>query len=121
MAPRAILALLAVTLTVTHAFGLAPPPGDSVDFSGTWKATYGALVLEQTGDEVRGTYPGGSTLEGKVEGRRLSFRYKEAKAAGEGWFEMADDGMTFAGKWRRCTPPPSFIGERGSNITEAAS
>jgi hypothetical protein len=50
---------------------------------------------------VAGLYAleGGSTLEGRVQGRRLVFTYREPQAQGEGWFELAADGRTFHGEW----------------------
>ncbi|MEZ6188424.1 MAG: hypothetical protein R3F62_25915 [Planctomycetota bacterium] len=72
-------------------------------FDGVWRTTYGALTLTQAGDRVEGRYPlggGDGTLEGRVVGQRLSFRYAEPTAAGEGWFELAPDGASFRGRWR---------------------
>ncbi len=69
-------------------------------FAGVWETTFGPLTLTQKGDEVKGTYPLG-TLQGKVEKNKLTFTYKERDAAGEGWFELAQDGKSFEGKWRQ--------------------
>ena len=38
-------------------------------------------------------------LEGKTEDGRLDFHYQEPEARGQGWFELAPDGMAFAGQW----------------------
>jgi hypothetical protein len=82
----------------------APPPVESqnvASFAGEWEATYGTLKLKQTGNIVEGEYdsPHG-TVKGTVEGRKLTFKYAEAVASGEGWFELALDGKSFTGKWR---------------------
>lgn len=76
-------------------------------FDGLWDSRYGRIRLVAEDDQhVRGSYASGcgawseGTLEGTLVGRRLSFRYIEAKAKGEGWFEFAPDGSTFKGKWR---------------------
>ncbi|MBN1944384.1 MAG: hypothetical protein JW797_01855 [Bradymonadales bacterium] len=78
------------------------PQQEVADFSGRWSTTYGVLELTQQGDSARGTYSygGGSSIEGRVNGNRLQFRYREPIATGEGWFEMATDGQSFAGQWR---------------------
>jgi hypothetical protein len=71
-------------------------------FDGLWNSTFGPLRLIQGKDEVHGYYEGlgSSTIEGKLNGRRLEFRYKEPRAQGDGSFELADGGFTFQGHWR---------------------
>jgi hypothetical protein len=71
-------------------------------FDGVWDSSYGRLRLIQEGERVFGFYEGAgsSTLEGKLEGNRITFRYQEPKTGGEGWFELADDGAAFQGEWR---------------------
>lgn len=70
-------------------------------FDGVWETTYGRLRLIQEADRVRGFYEGAgsSTIEGRIENRKLVFRYQEPHAVGEGWFELGDDGRTFHGEW----------------------
>lgn len=77
-------------------------PQAPAGFSGAWDSTFGELILTRDGALFRGTYGGGgvSSLVGSLEGRRLSFRYTEVGAQGEGWFELAQDGDSFRGKWR---------------------
>ncbi len=79
---------------------LAPPA--PLGFDGVFETTFGRMRLEADGAKVRGTYgfDGGSTIEGTVEGRRLTFRYKEPTAAGSGSFELSPDGDSFGGTWR---------------------
>lgn len=42
----------------------------------------------------------GSRIEGRVDGRSLVFRFSEKSERGEGWFDLAKDGQSFAGNWR---------------------
>ena len=37
---------------------------------------------------------------GSIEDNRLTFRYEEPEASGEGWFELSDDGQSFVGEWK---------------------
>ena len=61
------------------------------------------MWLEVAGTRVRGAYRLGglSTLEGSLRpDGRFEFAYQEPSAAGEGWFELSEDGQQFAGQWR---------------------
>ena len=71
-------------------------------FEGDWLTTFGEMRLEPDGDELAGTYSlgGRSEIRGTESGGRFEFRYTERTAKGEGWFELAPDGESFAGKWR---------------------
>ena len=71
-------------------------------FEGLWNSSFGLLRLLHEGDGVVGFYEGlgGSTLEGRVDGNRLDFRYKEPRAEGEGSFELVNGGFNFQGQWR---------------------
>jgi hypothetical protein len=71
-------------------------------FTGAWQTTFGRMELRQAGDIVQGVYEYGanSTLVGTVADGRLTFRYTEPQATGEGWFELSPDGATFTGEWR---------------------
>jgi hypothetical protein len=71
-------------------------------FAGLWDSSFGRIRIGKFDDELRGTYnygPGGS-ISGKQEGNRFTFTYREPNIEGEGWFELAEDGRSFAGKWR---------------------
>ena len=73
------------------------------DFSGQWETTYGLMTLEQKGVSVSGQYIMGGercSIEGKVQNRRLDFKYREPNASGEGWFELDAGGDRFSGSWR---------------------
>jgi hypothetical protein len=40
-----------------------------------------------------------------LQGNRLTFQYREARAQGEGNFELAEDGLSFQGEWRQDGDP----------------
>lgn len=73
----------------------------ALPFAGLWQTSFGMMRLYGDGKTFRGMYGAGgaATLEGKVEGKRLVFRYQEPTARGEGWFELSGDGKTFNGSW----------------------
>ena len=56
------------------------------------------MELAQDGVTVRGRFAarGNSTIEGKTTGRRLDFHYQSFRG-GQGWFDFAADGKSFAG------------------------
>jgi len=72
-------------------------------FDGIWDSTFGPLRLIQDEDRVHGSYEGlgSSTIEGRIDGERLVFRYQEPMAQGEGWFALAEDGLHFEGQWKQ--------------------
>jgi hypothetical protein len=73
------------------------------NFTGTWETTFGLMTLTQDGDRVKGTYVmegTTSSIEGRVEKGKLTFRYQEPGVQGEGSFELAADGQSFTGRWR---------------------
>jgi hypothetical protein len=85
-----------------HSEPAAPGSADP-GFAGEWDSTYGQMRLNRFGDRLAGTYAMAGetcTIEGRVEGRRFTFRYVEEAARGEGWFELAPDGAAFEGLWR---------------------
>ncbi|HMP57980.1 MAG TPA: hypothetical protein PKD86_01395 [Gemmatales bacterium] len=88
--------------TVPAPSATRPSSTDLGDFAGLWDTSYGRLRLVQEGKRVSGSYSfaSGSAVEGTVAGRRLTFKYKEPTAEGEGWFELAEDGRSFRGRWR---------------------
>ena len=56
------------------------------------------MELTQDGTKVHGRYAsrGTSELDGKINGRRLDFRFHSFRD-GQGWFDLAADGKSFAG------------------------
>jgi hypothetical protein len=71
-------------------------------YEGLWDSPFGMLRLVQAPDRVFGFYEGQgpSTIEGQLDKGRLTFRYREPRAQGEGHFELAPDGASFQGQWR---------------------
>ena len=63
----------------------------SKGFGGLWTTTYGRMRLTEKAGRVQGVYgPGGaSTIDGKREGKKRIFRYKEPDAAGCTWSARA--------------------------------
>lgn len=86
------------------------PKGDSTwsswigqrEFEGIWESSFGLMRLVQEPERVLGFYEsfGPSVVEGRLENSRLTFRYRESRAQGEGYFELAPDCTSFQGKWR---------------------
>ena len=76
----------------------APAP----TYAGLWETSYGRMRLTQEGSTVSGeySYTATSTIAGEVEGNRLTFEYTEEATRGEGWYELAEDGESFQGRWR---------------------
>lgn len=75
------------------------------DFSGQWDSTFGVLLLTQTGEAVKGTYPLG-ILSGRVQGNTLVFNYFEptlggAGVNGVGKFTLNKSATEFSGRWRQ--------------------
>jgi len=68
--------------------------------AGTYKSTYGDLVIYQTGDYAAGYYPGG-TIEGTISGGVLTGRWDESSSYGGIRFEFSPDGSSFTGLWGR--------------------
>src|SRR5262249_52340325 len=90
-------------------------------FSGKWETTYGLMTLEQKDDSAYGQYAmdgARCTIEGKVQGRRFQFKYREPKASGEGWFELNANGDQFSGLWREKSASVwmSWVGTRTKDL-----
>lgn len=71
-------------------------------FEGLWISSYGRLRLQATAQGFTGVYAhgGGARIDGKVVEGRLTFRYDEGGAQGEGLFELAAGGRALLGRWR---------------------
>ena len=71
-------------------------------WDGIWATDFGRVrLIEETG-RVHGLYEcaGPASIEGLARGGVLEFRYREPKVSGEGRFEIAEGGASFAGNWR---------------------
>jgi hypothetical protein len=94
------------------------------EFDGLWESSYGLMRLVQEPERVLGFYEGQgpSAVEGRLENNRLNFRYRESRAQGEGYFELAPDATGFHGEWhadgtqqwapwqgRRLAPVPGLL------------
>lgn len=95
-------------LTVTES-SLAKPAEPT--FGGLWQTTYGTLRLEVQDERTTGTYTygEGATVEGKIEGDRLAFTYREHDGTvGRALFELSADGERFDGVWRPGADGPAL-------------
>lgn len=70
-------------------------------FEGLWETDFGRLRLTPGADGAwTGLYSyAGGTLEGRVEGGTLTFRYRDAQP-GEGAFTLSEEGRSLRGLWR---------------------
>ncbi|HKI17735.1 MAG TPA: hypothetical protein VKA15_07630, partial [Isosphaeraceae bacterium] len=94
-------------------------PGDRpASFAGLWLTDLGLAELAQDGAKVQGRYAarGNSTIEGKATGRRLDFRSKSFRG-GQGWFDIAADGKSFAGA-SNTDGFPNWFGWQGRKAPE---
>ena len=69
-------------------------------FSGYWSTTFGAMLIEQRGSKVTGTYGHGASagrVEGGVRGAVLRFRYTEPGERGTGEFRLLRAGKFCGG------------------------
>lgn len=99
------------------------PAVEPASFAGIWQTTFGEMRCTQTADQVSGTYdfseddPG--RINGRVEGRKLTFRYQDSDGEGEGWFQLAADGHAFAGQWRKDGSEwDDWTGKRGGESSD---
>lgn len=79
---------------------------EPVGFAGLWETSYGRMRLSISAGEGRqrcqGVYQSGGICEidGAIEGRRFTFKYKEADGTrGKGAFELHESGEKFSGQW----------------------
>lgn len=93
-----LLAFFANTETIS---AQNPSVAEAAKFAGSWETEFGLMTLSVEGTIVVGTYDGENSIDGRVEGRRLVFTYREKTARGEGWFEISADGRSLAGRWRQ--------------------
>ena len=84
-----------------------PWVGSRVGFDGLWETDFGRMRLMQEDDRLHGFYElgGGSAIDGRLQGDKFVFKYREAHAQGEGQFLLAEDGLSFQGEWRQDGDP----------------
>lgn len=85
-----------------HWNGWRPDPNASTsktrNCSGLWLTDFGLMELKQEDTKVDGRYAsrGTSSVNGKVIGRHLDFRFHNFRD-GQGWFDFAEHGKSFVG------------------------
>src|SRR4051812_38007138 len=80
-----------VPLFLTALFTLTVRAGD---FAGEWRTSFGIVMVKAEGNHVTGSYgdAGQFTLDGTVEGDKLSFDYTEGQARGSGRWTLDKSG-----------------------------
>jgi predicted esterase len=91
---------------------LAAPPAKAAEvaaFDGEWCTSISTVHLKQTADRVTGTYSkdGEYTLEGRVEGNKLTFEFRKDRVKGAAHWTMDDSGFSFQGD---CQPNGGSVG-----------
>lgn len=104
---RKVLFLVGVLLFMCTSFVMASTDIGTYSWEGKWDTNWGEMVLTQNGSSVTGTYTYDSgKIVGTVSGNKLIGTWSESPTyspdndAGEIEFTMAQDGMSFTGKWR---------------------
>lgn len=78
---------------------IAAADGGQPDVTGTYDSNYHEVQLVQRGDRVTGTYVccGGGTIEGRIVGRTLRYRWREPHSEGRGVWHI--ESHRLAGTW----------------------
>ena len=74
------------------------------NFAGRWETTYGLMELQQKGSVISGSYLMNGekcAIDGRLENGKFTFKYKEPKASGQGWFELGSGSEKFIGTWKQ--------------------
>ncbi|MBY0555428.1 hypothetical protein K2P97_12925 [bacterium] len=93
-----------VLFTTIFIFSLPALTADQKSFDGVWQTTYGRMrLVNLKADQIEGVYAYQtlSQIKGSVNKNKITFTYTETNAKGEGWFVLADDGLSFEGEWRQ--------------------
>ena len=71
------------------------------EWDGIWDTAFGRMRLIEEEGRIYGFYDGAAPgrIEGTLDGKRFTFRYVEPTVQGEGWFELAEDAVSFSGAW----------------------
>jgi predicted esterase len=76
-------------------------PAGEASFDGDWRTSNGIYRLKQKGSTVTGDGRGGKiTLNGKVEGKKLTFEYQEGKAIADAHWTLDESGHSFHGEFK---------------------
>ena len=71
----------------------------SVDATGTYSSTWGAMTMQQQGTHVTGSYAyHAGTIDGTLDGNTLRFSWHEDDGSGQGVLVRASDG-SWVGSW----------------------
>jgi predicted esterase len=92
---------LAVDLAYIAA-ALSAMAAEPVAFDGQWRTSIGTVNLKQAGSEITGTYgsAGQFSLKGQIDGKKLTFEYREGEAAGEAQWTLDESGHSFHGQYQ---------------------
>lgn len=72
------------------------------DFSGMWDTPFGYMQLLQDRDRVRGKYRSDlGSVDGRIRGDTLYFRWSDPDGSGDGFFVLSADGKAIEGVYRR--------------------
>ena len=79
------------------------PTVTQCDWTGTWDAEFGQIILQQSGESITGSYSkngGQGQIQGTVSGNVLDGSWTETNSrAGTFYFTMATDCQSFTGSW----------------------
>jgi predicted esterase len=99
------------------------------DFAGEWRTSIGMVTITQSGADVTGVYgnAGQFTLQGTVQGNKLTFQYQEGQARGDAHWTLDDAGHSFrggfqvrggrAGEWNGWRPDPDAAAGESANLS----
>lgn len=113
--------LLALLLFTPIAAARSDTP--SREFAGSWRTTYGTVVLEERDTYIVGTYANAGSLRGRQDGTRLRFDYSDPSGTGSGEFALEPGDTSFTGWWRADGKPETGVwsGHRSDARAESAA
>lgn len=113
MRNRLLCILLMSICLLFSGHGVAANFGGGSNFAGEWSSNQGKMLLQQSGNQVTGTYGGKSgKIQGTVNGNRLAGTYQWTDKSGTFEFTMGTDAKSFQGSWRRTSAQGTWTGTR---------
>ncbi len=89
-------------LTIIALLACQRNAGKQRDFSGMWDTPFGYMLIVQEGSRARGKYRSDlGSLEGRIKGDTLYFKWKDPDGKGDGFFVLSADGKALDGAYRR--------------------
>ncbi|PKP36770.1 MAG: hypothetical protein CVT98_07105 [Bacteroidetes bacterium HGW-Bacteroidetes-15] len=86
----------------------------NLNLSGTFSTEWGEMYLQQSGNQVTGTYKhNNGVIKGTLNGRTLVGTWSQSNGKGKFKFEFNDDFSAFTGKWDYNDAEPSKDGWNG--------